>query len=155
MRPVKGMGGKAARLKQRELRQMRLETGIFEMDITDTWPEWRPMLRALPNNMQQLIVGHGITQVKFRLLKGVRDSNWAKKDSGERHVFKTVRTDRSKMHCIITRMEAWTIRSPLIPLACHRMRTVAPLGLLCHSLRLLRRSLSLVDANVCWHYNCF
>ena len=98
MQPVKGMGVKAASVKQRELRQVCLENEVFEIDVTETWPEWRAVLRALPKNMQQLIVGHGIARVKFRLLEGVRDANWAKKDSGERRVFEIVRTDSSKMH---------------------------------------------------------
>ena len=98
MQPVKGMGGKAACAKQRELRQVCLQNGVFEIDVTETWPEWKAVLRALPPNMQQLITGNGIARVKFRLLEGVRDPNYAKKDSGERHVFEIVRVDTSAVH---------------------------------------------------------
>ena len=49
---------------------------------------------------QQLIIGDGIAFFKFRLLQGVRDSNYAKRlnDSGERHVFEILRVDRSAVH---------------------------------------------------------
>ena len=98
MQPVKGMGGKAACVKQRELRQWCLRNNVFEIDVTETWPEWRAVLRALPWNMQRLIIGNGITRVKFRLLQGVRDPNYAKMDSGERHVFEILRVDTSAVH---------------------------------------------------------
>ena len=98
MQPVQGMGGKVACAKQRELRQVCFENEVFEIDVTETWPEWRAVLRALPENMQQLIIGHGIARVKFRLLQGVRDHNYAKKDTGERHVFEILRVDTSAVH---------------------------------------------------------
>ena len=98
MQPVKGMGGKAACAKQRGLRQVCLQNGVFEIDVTETWPEWRALLRALPESMQRLIIGDGIARVKFRLLEGVRDPNYAKKDSGERHVFEILRVDTSAVH---------------------------------------------------------
>ena len=98
MQPVHGIGGRAACTKQRELRQVCLRTGDFEIDVTETWPQWRAVLRALPRNMQQLIIGNGIARVKFRLLEGVRDHNYAKVDSGERHVFEILRVDTSAVH---------------------------------------------------------
>ena len=98
MRPVRGVGGKLACRKQRELRKVCLRDNLFEIDVTETWPEWRAVLRALPQNMQQLIIGNGIAQVKFRLLEGVQDPNWAKVDSGEKHVFEIVRVDTSAVH---------------------------------------------------------
>ena len=98
MRPVQGMGGKAACAKQRDLRQVRLQNGISEIDVTETWPERRAALRALPRLMQQLIIGNGIARVKIRLLEGVRDPNYAKMDSGGRHVFEILRVDTSAVH---------------------------------------------------------
>ena len=98
MQPVQGIGGKVACKKQRDLRQVCLQTGVFEIDVTETWPEWRAVLRALPRNMQQLIIGNGIARVKFRLLEGIRDHNYAKVDSGERHVFEILRVDTSAVH---------------------------------------------------------
>ena len=96
---VKNMGGKAACQKQRELRQECLESGVYEIDVTHTWPEWRPVLRALPTNLQQMIIGNGIAQVKFRLLEGKLDPNYFRKnDSGERHVFEIKRVDGSYVH---------------------------------------------------------
>ena len=52
----------------------------------------------MPENLQRLIIGNGITRVTFRLLQGVRDSNCAKVDSGERHVFEFLRVDTSAVH---------------------------------------------------------
>ena len=100
MRKVKGIGGKMACVKQKELRQECLENGILEIDLTETWLEWRAVLRALPPFQQQLLIGDGIAFFKFRLLQGVRDGNYAKRanDSGERHVFEILRVDRSAVH---------------------------------------------------------
>ena len=98
MRPVQGMGGKVACRKQRELRQVCLEKEVFEIDVIASWPEWRAVLRALPPQTQRAIIGNGITQVKFRLLESVQDSNYAKVDSGERHVFEILRVDTSAVH---------------------------------------------------------
>jgi hypothetical protein len=98
MKPVQGVGGRLACLKQRELRQVCLENGLFEIDVTQTWPQWRQVLRALPDYMQRMIIGEGIALVKFRLLEGSRDPNYAKKDSGERHVFEIRRVDTSAVH---------------------------------------------------------
>jgi hypothetical protein len=44
------------------------------------------------------MVGPGISQFKFRLLEGTRDSNYAKWDSGERHVFEILRIDTTVVH---------------------------------------------------------
>ena len=98
MQPAKGMGGKVAAAKQRELRQVCLRSRIFVIDVAEAWPEWRAVLRALPQNLQRLIIGDGIAQVTFRLLEGVRDPNYAKQDSGERHVFEFFRVDTSAVH---------------------------------------------------------
>ena len=70
----------------------------MEIDVTETWPEWRLVLRALPHNMQQLIIGYGVARIKFRLLEDVRDPNYAKKDSGQRHVFEIRRVDTSAVY---------------------------------------------------------
>ena len=40
MQPMKSIGGKTASAKQRELRKICLNTGIFEIDVTDTWTDW-------------------------------------------------------------------------------------------------------------------
>ena len=49
----------------------RLQNEVFEIDVTETWPEWRAILR---------------------------DPNYAKVDSGERHVFEIFRVDTSAVH---------------------------------------------------------
>ena len=98
MRPAQGVGGRLACCKQRELRQACIEGGLWEIDVTQTWPQWRQVLRALPENLQRMIIGEGITLVKFRLLEGSRDPNYFKKDSGETHVFEIRRVDTSAVH---------------------------------------------------------
>ena len=95
MKPVKGIGGKVGNLKQRALRDSCLQSGIWEVDLTETWPEWRQVLRALPMGQLQLMIGLGVAQFKFRLLQGSRDPNYVRLDSGERHVFEILRVDTS------------------------------------------------------------
>ena len=96
--PVQGMGGKAACEKQRELRAMCLSTGSFHIDLTnDAW-NWRDVLRSMPAAMQAAVVGPGVTQFSFRLLKNELDHNYARIDSGERHVFEITRGDGSTCH---------------------------------------------------------
>jgi hypothetical protein len=94
---VKG-SGKVGNHKQRELREVCLQTGIFEVDLTQSWPQWRQVLRALPMDELQKAIGLGIAQFKFRLLQGVVDANYVKLDSGERHVFEILRVDTSAVH---------------------------------------------------------
>ena len=95
---VKG-SGKVGNRKQKELREVCLENGILEVDLTQTWPQWQQVLRGWPFNHQlQQMVGPGISQFKFRLLEGTRDSNFAKWDSGERHVFEILRIDTTVVH---------------------------------------------------------
>ena len=98
MQPARGVGGKAACRKQRELRQQCLEDSVYEIDLTEAWPQWREVLRALSPNIRHAIIGPGIAAVKFRLLQGVRDPNYFRVDSGERHVFEIVRVDTSAVH---------------------------------------------------------
>ena len=95
MAPKQGMGGRIACAKQRELRKKCLDASISEIDVTSSWPEWRDVLRAMPQGQQRLIIGDGIVQVKFRLLSDVQDPHYA---WGPRHVFEIVRIDASAVH---------------------------------------------------------
>ena len=54
------------------------------------------MLKSLPFGAD--IVGPGVCKFTFRLLTQVRDPNYIKIDSGERHVFEVTRQDGSKAH---------------------------------------------------------
>ena len=85
------VGGKAANRKQRELRSKLLAENTCEEDLTNSTFDWRAMLKSLPTG--PAIVGSGITKCTFRLLQNVRDHNYIKIDSGERHVFELSRTD--------------------------------------------------------------
>ena len=96
--PVRNIGGEAACQKQRELRAICLRRGIFHIDLTnDAW-NWRDVLRSLPAAVQADLVGPGVTHFRFRLLENVRDPNWARIDSGEKHVFEIERCDGSTCH---------------------------------------------------------
>ena len=90
-----GVGGKMACQEQRRLRQECFQMQVFEFDMTfGTWP-WQDLLKNLPSGLQERLVGHGVAKFSFKLLKGVLDHNWAKEDSGERHVFEITRVDGS------------------------------------------------------------
>ena len=91
------MGGRAACFKQRELRAQCLTMNLTEIDLTVAW-EWQDMLRAQAPATRQAIVGPGITKFSFRLLPGVQDANYARDDSGEKHVPKVARADATVCH---------------------------------------------------------
>ena len=66
---VPNMGGKAACTKQRELRAICLSRRQFQIDLTDDAWSWRDLLRSLPPQLREDLVGPGVTQFTFRLLK--------------------------------------------------------------------------------------
>ena len=89
-------GGKVACQKQRELRTHLLATDDErEADLTSSDFNWRAVLKSLPTGAD--IVGAGVCKFTFRLLSDVRDPNYIKKDSGERHVFEVTRADGSSV----------------------------------------------------------
>ena len=90
-------GGKQACQKQRELRQRLLATtDVREEDLTLSDFNWKGVLKSLPLGAE--VVGPGVCKFTFRLLTQVRDHNYIKFDSGERHVFEVTRRDGSKAH---------------------------------------------------------
>jgi len=93
-----GFGGKEANRKQRSLREQLLPQRRYEYDLTEDDWDWRQVLKALPPNVQESVVGAGITKFRFRLLQDVMDHNYRKIDSGERHVFHVDRVDGSAVH---------------------------------------------------------
>jgi len=94
-KPRQGFGGKQACAIQRELRQRCFDQDVWEIDLTETDVDWRSLLRAQPCGMRRRLLGLGIIKFTFRLLQHVRDSNYAQRDSGERHVFEITRVDGS------------------------------------------------------------
>ena len=99
MAPTRGIGGKAACQKQRELRERLLGTlDVRETDLTDSDFNWKAVLKSLPTAVGADVVGTGVCKFTFRLLRDVRDPNYIKIDSGERHVFEVTRTDGSAVH---------------------------------------------------------
>ena len=92
-KPRQGFGGKQACAIQREFRQQCFDQGVWEIDLTQTDVDWRSLLRAQPSEMRRRLLGPGIIKISFRLLQHVRDSNYAQRDSGERHVFEITRVN--------------------------------------------------------------
>ena len=91
------IGGKAACIKQRELRaQLLATTDSRDVDLTFSDFNWKAMLKSLPCGAE--LVGTGISKFSFRLLSDVRDHNYIKLDTGERHVFEVKRSDGSAAH---------------------------------------------------------
>ena len=82
MRKRAGRGGKAACLKQRELRAFCFENNIDEVDLAKSAYNWRLLLKTMPCLNTPDVIGPGIVGFSFRLLSEV-DPNYA----AERHVF--------------------------------------------------------------------
>ena len=89
----KGCGGKAANVEQKRLRAHCFANGLWEIDLTDSTYDWRQLLKAMPEAKSRTLVGTGVAKFSFRLLQNVRDHNYFKTDSGERHVFEIASTD--------------------------------------------------------------
>ncbi len=93
-----GAGGRMAWQKQKELRALLMEQRQYEHDLTHSeWP-WRNVLRALAPQMRELLAGPGVVKFSFRLLRGQPDSNYFKRDTGERHVFEIEQADGKRYH---------------------------------------------------------
>ena len=95
MQATVGIGGKTACQKQRQLRTELFASKTWERDLTHGEWQWKHVLKALSQPVQQLIVGPGITKFSFRLLQHEMDPNYRKQDSGQRHVFQVERVDGS------------------------------------------------------------
>ena len=91
------IGGKAACQKQRELRARLLATAdVREADLIVSDFDWKAVLKSLPTGAD--VIGTGVCKFVFCLLRDVRDHNYIKVESGERHVFEVTRTDGSAVH---------------------------------------------------------
>ena len=82
MRKRAGRGGKAACLKQRELRAFCFENNIYEVDLARSAYNWRLLLKTMPWLNTPDVIGPGIVGFSFRLLSEI-DPHYA----AERHVF--------------------------------------------------------------------
>ena len=83
-------GGKAACQEQRRLREHCFKHSLWDVDLSNPWNndfEWKQVLKAMPESKSKALVGAGIVKFSFRLLQGIRDHNYCKFDSGEKHVF--------------------------------------------------------------------
>ena len=58
--------------------------------------DWKAVLKSLPARAD--VIGTGVCKCIFRLLRDVREPNYVKLDSGERHVFEVTRNDWSAVH---------------------------------------------------------
>ena len=87
IRKEKNCGGKAANAEQKRLRQHCFANDLWEIDLTNSTYNWKQLLKAMPEAKSKLLVGAGVVKFNFRLLQTVRDHNYIKIDSGEKHVF--------------------------------------------------------------------
>ncbi len=92
---TKSAAGKLACQVQRKLRAELLPQRVYHKELTVDEYDWRALLKSMSNGNQ--IVGPGIVSCCFRLLETTRDHNYARKDSGEKHVFEFKRVDGSKV----------------------------------------------------------
>ena len=93
MNRSKSSGGKAANVEQKRLREHCLANGLWEIDLSDSTYDWKQLLKAMPETKSRPLVGAGVVKFSFRLLQNVRDPNYIRIDSGERHIFEIVCAD--------------------------------------------------------------
>ena len=93
MRQEQACGGKAANAEQKRLRAQCFANNLWEIDLSRSTYDWRQLLKAMPEGKSRPLVGGGIVKFSFRLLENVRDHNYMKTDSGERHVFEITCVD--------------------------------------------------------------
>jgi len=82
MRKQAGRGGKAACIKQRQLRADCLENNIATVELSRSAYNWRLLLKTMPCLNTPDVIGPGIVGFSFRLLKEI-DPNY----HAARHVF--------------------------------------------------------------------
>ena len=76
MRKQAGRGGKAACIKQRQLRAYCFEKNIAFVDLSSSAYNWRLLLKTMPCLNTPDVIGSGIVGFSFRLLKEI-DPNYA------------------------------------------------------------------------------
>ena len=93
MRKRAGRGGKAACLKQRELRAFCFENNIARVDLARSAYNWRLLLKTMPCLNTPDVIGPGIVGFSFRFLSE-SDPNYA----AERHVFELTCANGDRWH---------------------------------------------------------
>jgi hypothetical protein len=93
MRKRAGRGGKAACIKQRELRAFCFENSIDEVDLARSAYDWRLLLKTMPHLNTPDVIGPGIVGFSFRLLSET-DPNYA----AERHEFELSCANGDRWH---------------------------------------------------------
>ena len=88
-----GRGGKAACLKQRELRAFCFENNIARVDLARSAYNWRLLLKTMPCLNTPDVIGPGIVGFSFCLLSEI-DPNYA----AERHVFELTCANGDRWH---------------------------------------------------------
>ena len=76
MRKQAGRGGKAACIKQRQLRALCFEKNIDVVELAGSAYNWRLLLKTMPCLNTPDVIGPGIVGFSFRLLKEI-DTNYA------------------------------------------------------------------------------
>ena len=93
MRKQAGRGGKAACIKQRQLRAYCLEKNIAVVELASSAYNWRLLLKTMPCLNTPDVIGPGIVGFSFRLLKEI-DPNY----HAARHVFELNSANGDRWH---------------------------------------------------------
>ena len=93
MRKQANRGGKAACIKQRQLRAFCLEKNIDAVELTRSAYNWRLLLKTMPCLNTPDVIGPGIVGFSFRFLSE-SDSNY----TAERHVFEFTCANGDRWH---------------------------------------------------------
>ena len=93
MRKQAGRGGKAACIKQRQLRAFCFEKNIDAVDLATSAYNWRLLLKTMPCLNTPDVIGPGIVGFSFRLLKEI-DPNY----DAALHVFELNCADGGRWH---------------------------------------------------------
>ena len=93
MRKQAGRGGKAACIKQRQLRAFCFEKNIDAVELARSAYNWRLLLKTMPCSNTPDVIGPGIVGFSFRLLKEIEPNYDA-----ELHVFELNWSNGDRWH---------------------------------------------------------
>ena len=96
-----GHGGKEACQAQRQLRDVCLSRSMWEIDLTSNTRayNWKQLLKSIPVETSRDLIGAGVVEFKFRLLRTVLDRNYLQNTGdGQRHVFEICSVGGHRWH---------------------------------------------------------
>ena len=129
-------GGISAALEQRRLRTWCLSQTpkVFKVTMThESWP-WRELLRGMDRSKFRQVIQRDdtIMEFNFRLLSQLRDSNWRRHDTGERHVFEMLMRNGDAWHLhfhkrgTCDKLARWTLPDIVYERQCSLAATMGP-----------------------------